>query len=390
MIKSLIFVGVLFSGAALAQQVDISGKDFQSGAGDAKLAQIAQQAAAKGQALMVTAPSYWQAKIAAKLHAGAANVQIRQSEGFFENVLVRVEDGKSAPRAESAKAEAAKTEAARSAAAKAAAARAAAEKEQADREEKAARAEEARIRAAKEQAAREEAARLAAQQAETARVEAARAAAAQAAAKAAAEKAAAEKAAAEKAAAAKVVAIRHGMVHDLNQDRPVDGTLTPTEMKPGDQLFVDGSVRAVLRRRGNHAHARLFWLEGDLNLDRIELQPAGEGRYKISRQISDTANPVLRARPGEHLVAQVPAAASATRKSMQQVYAEGRDITETVQPADLRAGDIVYTGDGAAVVVHVATAKLLHFWLVGDLKLDQDGLMKQDRNAYRVVSDNVK
>lgn len=383
MIKRLIFIGVLFSSAALAQQVDISGKDFQSGAGDAKLAQIAQQAAADGKALVVTAPSYWQAKIGSKLHAGAANVQVRQNEGFFENVLVRVVDAKPAPKAEPSKNDGVKAEVARAAAAKAATDRAAAEKDRADREA-AASAEAARLEAAKEQAARDEAARVAAARAEAARAEAQRIAAA----KAAADKVAAEKAAAEKAAADKVAAIRQGMQHNLNEDRPADGTLTPAQMKPGDQLFVDGSVRGVVRRIG--VHTQLFWLQGDLNLDRIELQPSAAGRYKVIRQISDTDNPVLRTRTGGRIVAAVPAASSATRKSMQQDFAEGRDITETLQPSDLRAGDIVYAGDNAAVVVRRAGATQLRFWLVGDMDLGQVGLMKQTGNAYRVLSDTVK
>ncbi|MEO8803083.1 MAG: hypothetical protein ABI304_13670 [Rudaea sp.] len=383
MIKSLILVGLLVSGAALAQQVDISGKDFQSGAGDAKLAQIAQQAAAEGKPVVVTAPSYWQAKIEAKLHAGAANVQVRQNEGFFENVLVRIVDAKSAPKAEPAKADATNAESARAAAVKAAAARAQAEQEKADREA-AASAEAARLEAAKEQATRDEAARVAAEKAEATRAEAQRIAVA----KAAADKVAAEKAAVEKAAADKIAAIRQAMEHNLNEDRPADGTLTPTQMKPSDQLFVDGSVRAVVRRIG--AHTQLFWLQGDLNLDRIELQPSGEGRYKVIRQLSDTTNPVLRTRTGGQLVATVPTAASTTRTSMQRAYAEGRDITETVQPSGLRSGDILYTGDGAAVVVRRAGASLLRFWLVGDMDLGQVGLMKQEGNAYRVLSDTVK
>lgn len=378
MIKWLIFVGAVFSSAAFAQQVDISGKDFQSGAGDARLAQIAQQAAAEGKTLIVTAPSYWQAKVAAKLQAGAANVQVRQSEGFFENVLVRLVDAKSAAKAEPSRNETATAAAARAATAKAAAERAEAQQAQADKEV-AAKVEAARVEAAKEQAVRDETARIEARKAEAARVEAQRIAAA---------KAAAEKAAAEKAVADKIAAIRQGMEHNLNGDRAADDTLTPTQMKPGDQLFVDGSVRGVVRRIG--AHTQLFWLQGDLNLERIELQPSGEGRYKVIRQISDTENPVLRTRAGGQLATAVPPAASATRNSMQQDYAEGRDITETLQPTGLRSGDILYTGDGAAVVVRRAGRSMLRFWLVGDLDLGQVGLMKQQGNAYRVLSDTVK
>ena len=92
MYKSIPLLALFFAGAALGQQVDVSGKDFLSGAGDAKLAGIAQQAAAAGKSLEVTAPDYWQAKVAAKLHAGAADVAVKSNNGFFENVLVKIVD----------------------------------------------------------------------------------------------------------------------------------------------------------------------------------------------------------------------------------------------------------------------------------------------------------
>jgi len=131
MLKRILFASALFSTAAIAQQVDISGKDFLSGAGDARLAEIARQAAASGKKLVVTAPQYWQGKVAAKLHAGAANASVQMSEGFFENVLVRIEDNKPAP----AKADAATAEAPRAVTAKADAAKAAAVKADAARAE---------------------------------------------------------------------------------------------------------------------------------------------------------------------------------------------------------------------------------------------------------------
>ena len=99
MFKRILFASALFSTVAMAQEVNISGKDFLSGAGDARLADIARQAAASGKKLVVTAPQYWQGKVAAKLHAGAANASVQMSEGFFENVLVRIEDNKAAPAA---------------------------------------------------------------------------------------------------------------------------------------------------------------------------------------------------------------------------------------------------------------------------------------------------
>ncbi len=97
MFKRILFTSALFAaGAVSAQEVAISGKDFLSGAGDAKIAELARQAAASGRTLVITAPPYWQDKAAAKAHSAAANASVRTSDAFFENVMVRVEDSKPA------------------------------------------------------------------------------------------------------------------------------------------------------------------------------------------------------------------------------------------------------------------------------------------------------
>ena len=44
---------LLAAGSLAAQEVAISGKDFLSGAGDAKIAELARQAAASGKTLML-------------------------------------------------------------------------------------------------------------------------------------------------------------------------------------------------------------------------------------------------------------------------------------------------------------------------------------------------
>src|SRR5450631_2580771 len=132
MLKRILFASALVSTAAFAQQVDISGKDFLSGAGDARLAEIARQAAAAGKKLVVKAPPYWQSKVAAKLHAGAANVSVQMSEGFVEDVLVHLEDNKAAPaKAEAVAPEAPKADVVKADTAKADAAKAAALKAEA-------------------------------------------------------------------------------------------------------------------------------------------------------------------------------------------------------------------------------------------------------------------
>ena len=391
MFKRILLTSALLSTAALAQNVDISGKDFLSGAGDAKLADIARQAAASGKKVVVTAPKYWQDKVSAKLHAGAANVNVTMSEGFFESVAVRIDEGKAAapkaaaepapaaaPAADTAKADAAKAEAARAAAAKADAAKA-----------EAARAEAARLENERAEAARAEAARAEAARAEAARAEAARAEAAKAeAARAEAAKAEAAKAAVAKAAADKLAAARQRMEKGLNDGKPADGTIKPSDLQKDDLIVVDGDIRGVSRRLG--AHTQLYWLDGELNLDRAELVPTGEGRYKVGEPLKSTV--VLRGghEAVQRFAASVPAADSAERKSLQQQYADGKDVTATLHVSDLRTGDIVYMGKGSAIVVRRAGIDLLRFWLEGDLNVGQTGLLKQGANAVRVLTDTIK
>ena len=104
--RKLLLAVALAAGTAFAQQnVDISGKDFESGAGDARFASIGRQAAASGKRIVVTAPQQWHGKIAAKIRAGgAADVVLK--DGFYENVLVRVEEKPAEPPKPEPKAEA--------------------------------------------------------------------------------------------------------------------------------------------------------------------------------------------------------------------------------------------------------------------------------------------
>ncbi|HST28940.1 MAG TPA: hypothetical protein VLK26_11300, partial [Rudaea sp.] len=365
MYKFIPLAAMLFAGAALGQQVDVSGKDFLSGAGDAKLAGIAQQAAAAGKSLEVTAPDYWQAKVAAKLHAGAADVAVKSNNGFFENVLVKVVDAAPAkpaaptPDVQAGKAAAEKVAAQRAAEEKTAQEKAVAEKAAAER----AAAQAAAAKAAADKAAAERAA------AEKAVADKA------AAEKAAAEKAAAEKAAAEKAAADKREAARNAMLKNLNEGRPAEGDVQVGKLQVGDVVYVDGDLRGVVRR--SSSRLQFFWLQGDLNLDRVELSPNGEGRYKVLRAIDASATPVLRTRSGGTFAAAVPADGSAARKSLQDQYADGRAVADSLKPVDLRQGDTIYTGQGAALVVRRAGGQLARYWLDGSLDLSQIGLQSQ-------------
>ena len=97
-VRKLLLAAALAAAApAFAQQnVDISGTEFQSGGGDGKLATVGREAAKSGKRVVVTAPQEWHAKIAAKIRAGGA-ADVVMKDGFYENVLVRVEEKPAEP-----------------------------------------------------------------------------------------------------------------------------------------------------------------------------------------------------------------------------------------------------------------------------------------------------
>jgi len=124
--------------------------------------------------------------------------------------------------------------------------------------------------------------------AETERKEADRAAAA----KAEADRVAATKAAAEKAEADRVATIKQRMQKNLNDGKAAEGELSANQLQKDDLIVVDGDIRGVARRDGPHTH--LYWLNGELNLERVELSPLGDNRYKVNEPLR--ADVVLRAR----------------------------------------------------------------------------------------------
>jgi hypothetical protein len=67
----------------------------------------------------------------------------------------------------------------------------------------------------------------------------------------------------------------------------------------------------------------------------------------------------------------------------------GADISGTLQAADLHSGDLIYTAEGAAVVIRRTSVGMERFWLTGEIDLHQTGL-QQTGNAIRVQTDNVK
>ena len=86
-----------------------------------------------------------------------------------------------------------------------------------------------------------------------------------------------------------------------------------------------------------------------------------------------------------------PGGKDAARSSLVRiVIAEGRAVADSLKPSDLRQGDTIYAGQGAALVVRRAGGQLARYWLEGSLDLGQIGLKSQGGNVYKVLSDTIK
>ena len=95
--KCLFLLMAMVATSALAQQnVDITAEQFSSGQANARLTSLGREAAASGKRLVVTAPQHWHAQIAARIRAGG-NADIVLKDGFYETLLVRVEDKAAEP-----------------------------------------------------------------------------------------------------------------------------------------------------------------------------------------------------------------------------------------------------------------------------------------------------
>ncbi|HET6545383.1 MAG TPA: hypothetical protein VFG55_01400 [Rhodanobacteraceae bacterium] len=363
-----LFTAVLAAGTALAQQnIDISGNDFNSGASDARLAALGHQAAESGKRLVITAPKYWHARIAARIRAGGkADIVLR--DGFYENILVRVENE---PPAEVT----ARPDVRR-------------ETRPAARPAPAVKARSAGQSIAKPATARPPRSLSPAGTPDAiahGSPHAAPASAATPVPASAAVKTRPAAGAANHPVEADASAIRQRFETSLNQGRPAAGPLSPANLLPGDMIFVDPPVRAVVRREG--LNPQLFWLDGELDLRRTELRPLGDHRYRVAERLR-TGEFTLRkasADASAMLDAGVPAVDSPERARLEKAYNDGRTIDQALAPGKLRHGDLFYTGTDAAVVIRRDGANLLRYWLSGPLDLRQAALQKEGSNKYRVV-----
>ena len=373
MFRKLVLAGFLVAANATAQQAaDITGADFSSGKGDAKLAALGREAAASGKQLVITAPPEWHKSIAAKIRAGGhADVVLR--EGFYENVLVRVENKPDPAKAEADKA------AAEKAAAEKAAARAAA---------KTAPAATPAPKPAPKSTPTPAPAAVAVPAPAPAPVPVA-APPTQAPKPAAVPTQApappvARAAVAPAAAKPDVAAIRGRFEQSLMQGRSAQGELSADELVSGDLVYADEPVRAIVRRVAGRPE--LYWLDGDLDLRRSELKVVAPNRYQVVTAIRGDGT-LRREFDSKAFVAHVPASDAPARSALEGKYNDGKPIAEQIDSSKLRTGDVVYSGDGVAVVVRREGGDQRRYWLDGELDLGQRGLQKDGTGKYKVVGD---
>ncbi|MEO7148629.1 MAG: hypothetical protein ABIY40_01605 [Rhodanobacteraceae bacterium] len=403
--REALWLALLVAGVASAQEAAISGADFTKGSADTQLSALGRQAAASGRTVVVTAPTYWQAKAAAKIRAGAHGkpVEIRFSNGFYENVVVRTE-AKAAPEPVT-KAEPkptakpvrpiSKTEA----------------KPQPKPETKAAtpraRAESQPIRPPANNEKPETAAApiivapqktmppVAHPQPTAPKVTPSISAVPQVSHR---PEVVPIPTAAANPTGIKSVLPATGMdseaqqrlLANLNEGRPATGSLSEAQLQTGDQIYSDGNTLAVIRLEG--LRRALYWLQGPVDLQRIQYSPEGNGRYQVTGTIDLKISASHRARAGSAhrvIVASEPPAGSAVRSRLERQYNDGQAITGRLDVKQLQQDDRLLLDGNAVVVVRRERNSMARYWLDGSIDLGQTGLQRTDTNIYQVVGNNL-
>lgn len=377
MLKRLALATALLASSAWAQQeISITAKDIETGAADAKLAALGREAAATGKEVVINAPKEWHGKVAAKVKAGGA-ADVKLNDSFFENVVVRVAD--------KAKAEPPKpVEAPKPAPS-------AVPPKPVEAPKPAPKPVEAPKPAAPVPVAAPPPAPAPVQTPPPAPAPVETPPPAPAPAPVQTPPPAAPAAAAKPAADASV-AIKQRFEQNLHSGKPAKGELDQTLLQKGDIIYIDGDVRAVVRR--DSLGTTLFWLTGELNLLRAELKPLAENRYEVVYKITSSSNVSLRGTVGEAQIftATVPADGDAERADMEKSYAEGRPVGRSLRIDQLTQGDMVYLGKTSAMIVRRDGGQLARYWLEGALNTNQVGLQKEKgaTGKFKVLSDNIE
>jgi hypothetical protein len=184
-----------------------------------------------------------------------------------------------------------------------------------------------------------------------------------------------------------VAAIRQRLEQNLNNGEAAAGTVAPDRLETGDIVYVQGPVRGVVRRGG--VKNQLLWLEGDLNVERVELKDLGGDRYQVTEPLRSGA-PTLRSKVagGEVMFSAAdPKTAADERQSMEKRYNSGKAISRTLRPDGVKGRDVLYVGDKLIVVVRLNGLELERYWLVGDINLARSQLSKEGASKYRALTD---
>jgi hypothetical protein len=167
-------------------------------------------------------------------------------------------------------------------------------------------------------------------------------------------------------------------------------TLVQTQLEPKDLLFVRDGVIAVVRRTS--VRKSWFWLEGDIELRRVELRELGPNRYEVVEPLRALDNPRLRgvqSRESTMLAASEPQKHAAEREQLERRFNGGSRITATLPPTQLNQRDVIYVGEALSVVVRVNRLQLERYWLVGRIDLGRSELLKDGNDKYRVL-ENIR
>ncbi len=416
--KRLILLAALAAGTAIAQNADISGAQLISGDADAQLQQLARQAVTSNRKLIISAPEYWHEMILEQVRRGGGDrLQIEVRDSFAEAVMVRsdVLGGTETPVVAAPPPAAAPSEPVAAAVPAPAPAgtpiarptpptpapaapvvmRAPVTTAPVSRQAPApAPAPVSAANRAQPAVATPAPARTTPQPAPTPtpRPLAATAAPSPASTPDAATAPAAAQAqgVTTGSAQAQITAIKRRLEANLTDGQSITRTLVQTELEPKDLLFSRDGVVAVVRR--SSVRRDWFWLEGDIDLRRVELRELGPNRYEVIDRVRAIDNPRLRpvqSRERAMFAGNEPEKHASERQQLERRYNGDNRITATLLPSELNQRDVIYVGDELSVVVRVNRLLLERYWLVGRIDLGRSELLKDGNNKYRVL-ENIR
>jgi hypothetical protein len=189
-------------------------------------------------------------------------------------------------------------------------------------------------------------------------------------------------------AAVEIASIKQRLERNLNGGDRVERSITQVQLEPGDVIYVRGPVKAVQRRQS--LRSQLFWLEGDIELLRVELRELNPNRYQVMERIRSADNVRLRAVRTEErdlFMADDPDRHAEERSQLERRYNAGNSISATLAPEGLRKNDVLYLGDDLAVVVRINGLVLERYWMVGRINLGRSELLKDGNNKYKLLAD---